>query len=186
MEDQLIIKLFFERSENAISELSKKYANLCKSLSYRILRNEQDVEECINDAFLAAWNSIPPCTPNPLSSYVCKIVRNLSLKRYHSNTAQKRNHDYDILLEEIGDYLIGKDTIEDDILVQELSNYINSFLSTLKEKERIIFVHRYFFCYSILEISQRLNLNPNYINVNLHRTRDKLKCYLKKEGYYNE
>lgn len=186
MEDQMIIKLFLERSENAISELSHKYASLCKSLSYYILNNEQDAEECVNDTFLAAWNSIPPNEPNPLSSYICRITRNLSLKKYHTNTAKKRNNYYDMILEEIEDCFIGKNITEDEILVQELTKYINTFLSQLKEKDRIIFVQRYWFCYSIQEISAKMNLNPNYINVNLHRTREKLKSYLKKEGYYYE
>lgn len=91
LEDQMIIQLFFERSEKAIESVSRKYGNLCKSISYRIVRNEQDVEECLNDAYLAAWNTIPPQCPNPLSAYICKLVRNISIKRYRRNTATKRN-----------------------------------------------------------------------------------------------
>ena len=91
MQDQQIVALFLERSENAVRELSNKYGTLCKTLSYHIVRNEQDAEECVNDAYLAVWNTIPPETPNPLKAYICRIVRNLSLKKYHANTARKRD-----------------------------------------------------------------------------------------------
>lgn len=182
MEDQLIIKLFFERSENAIAELSNKYEKLCKTLAYHILKNEQDAEECVNDAYLAAWNTIPPEKPNPLSAYICRITRNLSLKKYHSNTAQKRNNYYDVILEEVEECLEAKDTVESEILVQEMSKQINSFLGKLKEKDRVIFIRRYWFCDSVSEISGNLGVSTNYVTVHLYRTREKLKKYLKKEG----
>lgn len=178
MEDQLIIKLFYERSEKAIDELSKKYGKLCSSVSYNILKNEEDVEECVNDTFLTAWNTIPPERPNPLQTYVCKIARNLSLKRYHINTAQKRNHYYDVILEEIADCLESNTKVEDEILARELSEQINEFLGTLKIKERAIFVQRYWYCSSIPEIANKMNMSTNQVTVRLHRTREKLKKYL--------
>lgn len=182
MEDQLIIKLFFQRSESAITKLSEKYGNLCKSLSYNILKNHQDAEECVNDAYLAAWNTIPPQEPKPLSAYICRITRNLSLKRYHANTAQKRNNYYDAVLEEFQDCLESTAAVEDVILVKELSQQVNSFLGTLKVKDRVIFIQRYWFCDSIPEIAKKLGVSANYVTVHLHRTREKLKKYLKKEG----
>ena len=181
MEDQLIIKLFFERSETAITELANKYGGLCASLAYNILKNEQDVEECVNDAYLAAWNAIPPETPNPLSAYICRITRNLSLKKYHLNTAKKRNNYYDLALEEIEGCLVGISNVEDEILVKELSAQINAFLEKLKEKDRIIFIQRYWFCDSAQEIAKKLGVSVNYVTVHLHRTRVKLKKYLEME-----
>jgi len=91
MTDEKIIELFFERSEQAIKELDERYGRICQSVSYGILGNRQDAEECVNDAYLGVWNAIPPAKPNPLLTFVCKIVRNLSLKRYEQNTAIKRN-----------------------------------------------------------------------------------------------
>ena len=87
MEDTAIIRLFQERSQQAIAELSQKYGKLCQSLSRRILNNEEDAKECVNDTWLGVWNSIPPQTPNPLVSYVCRITRNLSVKRLRHNMA---------------------------------------------------------------------------------------------------
>lgn len=181
MDDQLIIKLFFARSENAITELSKKYGKLCSSLANNILKNEQDAEECVNDVYLAAWKAIPPETPKPLSAYICRITRNLSLKRYHFNMAQKRNGYYDVLLEEIEDCLESGEAVEDEILVREMSAQVNLFLGKLKEKDRIIFVRRYWFCDDISQIAKNMGVSPNYVRVHLYRTRENLKKYLKWE-----
>ena len=85
MDDSKIIELFFERSEQAIDELSKKYGPLCKKIAFNILGNGLDSEECVNDAYLGIWNAIPPQKPDPLSTFVCKIVRNTAIKKYHSN-----------------------------------------------------------------------------------------------------
>ena len=98
MEDSQIINLFIERSEQAIVELSNKYGRVCKKVSLNILNNPLDAEECVNDAYLGAWNGIPPQKLNPLLSYICRIVRNLSIKKYHANTATKRNSYYDVAL----------------------------------------------------------------------------------------
>ncbi len=182
MEDQLIVELFLERSEQAIAELDHKYGNLCRGLSRRILRSEQDAQECVNDAYLAVWNNIPPERPDPLSSYICRIARNLSLKRYQSNTAQKRNSYYDVLLEEVSECLESAGTVEDEVLVRELSDYVNRFLGQIKQKDRVIFVQRYWFCKEIREIAKELGVSRNYVTVHLHRTREKLKFYLRTEG----
>ena len=101
MEDSKIIELFHERSEQAIMELSKKYGTICTRIAKNILNNSLDAEECVNDAYLGAWNTIPPQKPNPLKTYICRIVRNLSIKRYHSNTSMKRNSFYDAALDEL-------------------------------------------------------------------------------------
>ena len=101
MEDCKIIDLFFDRSEEAITELAKKYGGVCYRIARNILNNSSDAEECVNDAYLGAWNSIPPREPNPLAAYLCRIVRNLSVKKYHANTAVKRNSFYDVALEEL-------------------------------------------------------------------------------------
>ena len=91
MDNEKIIELFFQRSEQGIRELDHKYGKICHKLSYNIVNNRQDAEECVNDAYLGAWNTIPPSRPNPLLSYVAKIVRNVSLKLYWKKAAAKRN-----------------------------------------------------------------------------------------------
>ena len=101
MEDEKIIALLFQRSEDAIHQLADKYGRTCHSLSYQILQDRRDAEECVNDAYLGVWNSVPPQRPDPLAAYLCRIVRNLSIKRYHANRAAKRNSQYDLALKNL-------------------------------------------------------------------------------------
>lgn len=182
MEDQLIIELFFQRSETAIEELAQKYGNLCKTISINILKNKEDAEECVNDTWLAVWNTIPPQSPNPLQAYVCRITRNLSLKKYESNTAKKRNNYYDVILEEIEECLESSRNVEEEILAKELEHEINIFLASLKKKERVLFILRYWYCFSPDEIAGRMQMSTNAVTVRLHRIRGKLQKYLRKNG----
>jgi len=184
MDDQLIIQLFNNRSEHAITAISYKYGTLCKGISYRILKNERDAEECVNDAYFAAWNTIPPENPDPLSAYLCRIVRNVTLKKYRYNIAEKRNNYYDTSLEEIEECLSAISSPETELDKQELTDRINRFLETRKEIDRVIFMKRYWFCYEISEIADDLDLKVNYVNVHLHRTKEKLKRFLKEEKSY--
>lgn len=183
LEDQLIIKLFYERSERAIDELAKKYGKLCKAVALRITGNEQDAQECINDAYLAVWNTIPPQYPDHLSAYSVAITRNQSLKRYRSNTSQKRNNYYDALLDEMSEYLASDISVEDEILLKEMVEYINIFIGKCKQIDRVIFIKRYWFCMEIEEISKELKVSDNYVKVHLHRTRERCKDYLRKKGF---
>lgn len=182
MEDQLIIQEFYERSERAIRDLSEKYGNLCQAIANRILGNEQDAEECVNDALFAAWNTIPPKHPDPLSAYICQITRNISLNKYHANTAQKRNHYYDLVLDELEESVAGNASVEDEILAKELEHVINNFLSELKPSDRIIFIKRYWFLEPITEVAHSLGKSENYVSVHMHRIRKRLKNYLKTRG----
>lgn len=182
MEDHMIIELFYERSEKAIDELAKKYGRLCKAVALRIIGNEQDAEECINDAYLAVWNTIPPQHPAHLSAYSVAITRNQSLKRYRSNTSKKRNSYYDTLLDEMSECLASNISVEDEILLKEMKECINEFLGKCKQIDRVIFVKRYWFCMEIGEISRQLKVSDNYVQVHLHRTRKKCRDYLGKVG----
>lgn len=184
MKDQLIIELFISRSEDAIRAVSEKYGKLCRTIAIGILKNEEDAQECVNDAYLALWNTIPPERPDPLVAYLCKVVRNLSLRRYKYNTAEKRNTHYDVALEELVDCLEGVDNVRRFEQEQEFAEVINRFLSTQKKTDRIIFVKKYFFVKETAEIAKELGLSSNYVNVHLHRMREKLRVFLKKEDFY--
>lgn len=120
MEDQQIIRLFFERSEQAITELSRKYGALCFQIADNILDDPQDAEECVNDAWLGAWNSIPPQRPDPLRAYVCRIVRNLSLKKLRANSALKRSSRFEVSLSELED-CISAHSLDEQLAAGELS-----------------------------------------------------------------
>lgn len=156
IDDEKIIEMFFERSEQGIRELDIKYGKVCHNLSYHIVGSRQDAEECVNDAYLGAWNAIPPARPNPLLSYIVKIVRNISLKIYWRKEAAKRSSHYTIALEEIEACIADQKTVEDEIEARELARIIEDFLDTLTVENRVIFMRRYwfsdkYFLYSNLE-----------------------------------
>jgi RNA polymerase sigma-70 factor (ECF subfamily) len=183
LEDTGIIELFYNRSEQAIKELSEKYGAVCQQISKNILNNSQDAEECVNDAYLAAWNTIPPQKPEHLLSYICRIVRNISITKYYSNTAKKRNSYYDTALDELDKCIPSALSVEDEIAARELSRLLNMFLDTIGKESRVIFVWRYWYLESVQDIAERLGTNSNNIYVRLSRIRSKLKKFLKKEGY---
>ncbi len=182
MEDSKIIKLFFDRSEEAITELSEKYGKICKSVAENILNNHRDSEECVNDAFLAVWNTIPPQHPEHLLSYVCRIVRNLAVKKFHANTAQKRNSIYDVALDEIKECFPSSVSVEDEIEAIEVSRAIDRFLESMDKQNRILFVRRYFYSDSVEELAELFRTSKHNISVRLSRIRKNLKKYLIKEG----
>ncbi len=182
MEDEKLVELFLARSEQAISELDKKHGRLCHSISYNILHNNEDAEECVNDAYLGVWNAVPPQHPNPLVSFVCKIVRNISITRYHSNTAKKRGGSYDVALEEIEGMLFAPDSVEKSFDAKELAILIAEFLESVSDENRVIFMRRYWFCDSCADIAQRVGLTEKNISVRLTRIRKQLKQRLTEQG----
>ena len=178
IEDKKIIALFFARSEQAIQELDSKYGPICHTLSYNILNSRQDAEECVNDAYLGAWNTIPPASPSPLLSYLLKLVRNISLKAYWKKEALKRGSHYTIALQEIEACIPGRETAESESEVRELARIIGDFLDTLSPENRVIFMRRYWFSDGYRAISQLTGLTEKNISVRLNRIRRKLKQYL--------
>ena len=184
MNDDQILDLFFNRSEQAISETSAKYGKLARTVAFRIVRNEEDVDECESDTYLALWNTIPPQRPNPFVAYICKLVRNISVNKYKYNTASKRNNLYDISLEELEGCLKGSSDVEKELDAAEAQKIINKFLSGLSKADRALFLKRFWFNMSIDEIASETGCTKNYINVHLHRTKERLKVFLTKEGYY--
>ena len=182
MTDTEIINLFFERSEQAIDELAKKHGSAVARVARNILGNKQDAEECVNDTYLGAWNAIPPQRPNPLRTFVCRIARNLATMKYHSNTAEKRNSQYDLALDELEDYLADKSGVEEAYEAKELAEAINSFMATLSYTDRFIFTRRYWYSDPVRDIAKMAHSTTNSVAVRLFRIREKLRLYLVKEG----
>ena len=178
MDDEKIIDLFFERDQQGIRELDIKYGTTCRNLSYNIVNSRQDAEECVNDAYLGAWNAIPPTRPDPLRSYIVKIVRNISLKLYWSKGAAKRSGRYTIALEEIEGCIADRETVEEEIEARELARIIEEFLDTLTAENRVIFLRRYWFADSYKDIAEFVGLSEKNISVRLTRIREKMKQYL--------
>ena len=178
MDDAKIVQLYWDRDEQAIPATASKYGNYCISIAKNILGNCEDAEECVNDAYLGAWNAIPPVHPNPLLSYIVKIVRNISLKIYWRKEAAKRSGHYTIALEEIEGYITDQKTVEDEIEARELARIIEEFLDTLTVENRVIFMRRYWFADSYKDIAEFMGLSEKNISVRLTRIREKMKQYL--------
>lgn len=182
MEDQKIIALFWDRSENAISETENKYGRYCHYIAQNILQNEEDAAECVNDTYLRAWNAIPPKRPNNLRTFLGKITRNLALNRYAQRSAEKRGAgQMPQILEELHE-CVGNgsaDQILDQIVLKQL---LDQFLTTLRPETRKIFVRRYWYMSSIAEIAADLHISQSKVTVSLCRTRQKLAGFLEKEG----
>lgn len=182
MEDKRIVDLYFERSEAAISETHKKYGKYCHCIAYNILNSKLDAEECVNDTYLRAWESIPPTRPQLFKSFLGKITRNLAFDRYDRDHTLKRGGNVELALEEIGECIPSFDDgreMSDDIALKDA---INSFLEALPTQTRIVFLRRYWYLSSISRIAKDLGLSESNVKVILMRTRGKFKEHLEKEG----
>ena len=182
MEDRDIIALLWQRSGDAIQALAEKFGHRLQRLAQNILPNPWDVEECINETYLALWNSIPPQRPEPLAPYALRVCKNIAVSRLRASLATKRCG-YEIALDELSE-TVGIQTLEQTICARELGRAIDRFLSTLSTENRVIFLRRYWYGDSIAQIAQLVSLSENTVSVRLSRSRAKLREYLKKEGYY--
>ena len=178
MDDEKIIELFFRRDQQAIRELDMKYGKICHSISYSIAGSRQDAEECVNDAYLGAWNAIPPARPDPLLTYIVKIVRNISLKAYWRKEAARRSARYTVALEEMEGCIPDRKRLEDEIDAGELARIIGEFLDTLTYENRVIFMRRYWFADSYGDIAGLVGLSEKNVSVRLTRIRGKMRRYL--------
>lgn len=182
MEDKEIIKLYLDRSESAIAETAEKYGAFCHAIARNILADDADAEECVNDAYFALWNRIPPCVPTSLKAFVGKIVRNVSLDRFDYNTASCRFDGMDCIFDEVAGMIPSPDAeVSDDNIV--LTGCINAFLAGEKETSRLVFMRRYWFCDSVKEIGKRYGMSEGRVKSILFRERKRLSAYLKKEGF---
>jgi len=183
MDDSAILDLYWRRSERAVSETGAKYGAYCYSIAYNILSNRQDSEECVNDTYLAAWNTMPPKRPAVLSAYLGKITRYISLDRWKQRSRLKRGGDeIDLCLEELENCVSGQETVEDTLVRKEQLSCVNRFLDALPETERRVFLQRYWYFYPVEDIAKRFGFTQSKTASMLHRTRQKLNRQLAKEG----
>ena len=181
MNDHEIIELYFSRDEEAIKQTDLKYGRLCRQISYNILNNQEDAEECVHDAYIGIWNAIPPTRPNHLLSFICKITRNQSLKRLESMTRQKRSQGILVSLDELAE-ILPDESVADGASDEEIGKLISDFLRSEKEDVRNVFIRKYFFFDSIGEIAKRYDFTESKVKNMLYRTRMKLKDFLIRQG----
>ena len=181
MDDMRIIELYFERNEQAIKETDLKYGKLCHSIAYNILNNREDSEECVNDTYVGVWNAIPPTRPNNFIAFICRITRNLSLKRLEFIKREKRSADVLLSFEELA-AVLPDERYAPNISDEDIGKVISKFLRNEKEDAKNVFIRKYYFFDSIGEIAKRYSFTESKVKNMLFYTRNKLKDYLIKEG----
>ncbi len=183
MDDQSIIALFFERSDRAIPETDTKYGAYCRGIAFNITSDYRDCEECVNDTYLHAWESIPPIKPDSLRAFLGKIVRNLSLDRLRRKTAERRSVYATTPLDELSDCIPTPSDTEcaaDDIVLRES---INRFLASLPEQTRNIFLRRYWYFSPIKDIARDYGMSESKVKMMMMRAREHLRKQLEEEGF---
>ncbi len=184
MDDHSIVQLYWDRNDQAISKTSEKYGHYCKAIAKNILNNDEDAEECVNDTWLNAWNSMPTHWPEQLAAFLGKITRNLSFNKYKHNRAEKRGGgEIALVLGELTDCVSGTDNIEQMIDRQELVKAINTFVRSLSLEKRNIFVRRYWYADPVSKIAADYGMLQGSVSKTLERTRKKLKLYLAERGF---
>ncbi len=182
MLDEEIIALYWARDERALAETERAYGSLCRGLARRILKNPEDAEECVNDAWLRLWRRIPPERPDSLGSYLTRTLRNLCVDRLRREGAAKRGgRAVTVSLEELG-VVSGREDAESGLLAEELGRAVGRFLRTQNELARNVFLRRYYFFDTRSEIARRYEIPAAQVSVLLSRTRKRLRSYLQKEG----
>lgn len=185
LEDSELINLYVNRSEKAISQTAAKYNKYCHSIAHGILRNNEDSEECVNDTYLNAWNSIPPHLPEKLSCFLGKITRNLALNIYEKkHTAKRGKGQIEMALSELAECVDMNSDIENESERQQIRDVINEFLKNQNMQRKNIFIQRYWYLMSIKEIGVQHDMNDNQIKSVLYQMRNELKKILVKEGLF--
>lgn len=184
LSDGEIVSLFFERDEKALSAVSRKYGSYCSAIVQSILKNRQDTEECLNDTWFKAWESIPPAKPRNLGGFLAKIAKNISINRYNSSHTDKRGGgELPLVLDELEGCVADNSSVEQAYEHKVLVGAVNDFLRTLTRDKRDIFVLRYWYCVSVSDIAGRMGLSRGNVSTTLTRTRRALYAYLEKRGF---
>ena len=184
MKDEVLVRRFLERDELALAEARTRYGAYCLAVARNICPEPGDAEECLNDALLATWNSIPPQEPEDLKTYLGKLTRERAIDRWREARAKKRTPpDGLVSLDELED-MIGENAVEEAVEYAELSRAISAFLYTVREAERNVFIRRYWYGDSVESICARTGYKKSRVLMMLKRTRDRLADRLRKEGYH--
>lgn len=184
MEDNRIVDLYWQRNESAINETATKYGKYLHSISFHILSNDEDAEECVNDTYNDAWQSMPPHRPSILSTFLGKITRRISIDLWRKHSADKRGGgEVALALDELDECVSGNSNVENEIERHELQQKFNAFLMGLPRLERQVFMCRYWYMDSVSDIAKQFDFSESKVKSMLFRTRNKLRTMLEKEGY---
>lgn len=187
MEDSEIIELYWKRDQNAISATMEKYGSYCFSVANKILQDREDAQECVNDALFRAWSAMPPYRPIALRMFLAKLTRRIAFDRFRAGLAKKRGGgEIEPVLDELAQCIPDRFDVESRAEANELGEFIKRFIGDLPDRERNIFLRRYFFADSVADIAKRFNLSESNVGVILSRSRVKLRRKLLEEGFFDE
>ena len=183
--DEQIIELFWQKNENAISETDKKYGAFLFRIAYNILHDRLDCEECQNDTYLDVWNAIPPTRPKVFPAFITQIIRRIAIDRYKQKTSQKRvPSEFTISMEDIKETVCSKETVESEYFVEEVGRIINEYVRQLPERQRYIFIDRFYLSESVESIASDLVVSVPTVYRELDKIKQGLKSYLERNGVY--
>lgn len=182
MDDLAIVELYHRREERAITESDKKYGPLCRSIALRLLGLREDAEECVNDTWHAAWNTMPPDRPRALGAFLGRITRNLSVSRWRRDHAQKRYEGMEVLLSELEDCVPAPGTVEDELDRRRLARLISDWLDSLEAADRQLFIRRYWYGDAVKALALARGEGANTLSQRLSRLRRALRAFLGSEG----
>lgn len=183
MDDSKIVDLYWARSDSAIAETAKKFGAYCRTIAYNVLQNPEDSDECVNDTYMRAWNSMPDKRPSALALYLGRITRNLALSRVIDKNRLKRGGgEVALALDELDECIASAYSLEREVENRELAAALNRFLAQLPETERALFVSRYWFLAPVRELSKKFGFSESKTASMLHRTRGRLRRFLIEEG----
>lgn len=183
MEDSRIVDLFWQRSDRAVTETDRKYGRYCRTVAYNILENREDCEECVNDTYLRAWDSMPDARPVALSAYLAKITRNLAISALRKrNSLRRGGGQTELALDELSEIVPAEQNVEAVIELREMTQLLDTYLSTLPSAERQVFMARYFFMVPVKDIAGKFGFSESKVKSMLSRTRGKLRHFLEEEG----
>ena len=184
MDDAIIVQLYWDRNEQAISATADKYGQYCSVIADNILGNSEDAEECVNDTYMKAWNAIPPSRPNRLATYLGKITRNLAFDKFKHNKAEKRGGgELPIILDELAECVSGKESVENEFDRKTHISAIDAFLETLPKQKQMLFIRRYWYSDSVSDIATRYSLSAGSVAMQLSRMRKSMRIYLTERGF---
>ncbi|MBO5845615.1 MAG: sigma-70 family RNA polymerase sigma factor [Clostridia bacterium] len=187
LSDETIIELYWNREERAIKATDEKYGKYLFTIAYNIVRNELDCEECLDDTYLGAWNSIPPKRPTAFQVFLAKIMRNVALDRFRKKSALRRvPSELIVSLDEIEGYLPYDVSLEEAVIIKDISRVLSEYLNTLSERDEFIFVCRYYYFDTISDIAKMMDLNSKTVSKALANAREGLRDRLMEEGYKHE
>ena len=182
MEDPAIIQLYWDRNEAAITASDRKYGPVCRSLSYQILENREDAEECVNDTWHKAWLTMPPQRPSSLRAYLTRITRNLSIDRWRAGRAKKRDSNMEVLLRELEQCVPAPISTEAVVESREITRCLEQWLLSLAREDRVLFLRRYWYGISVNDLAKELGIPSNQTAQRLFRLRNRLRRALELEG----